>query len=38
MYKALYEMFYELISKFSKYENLDSSVVINDVINTMTGR
>lgn len=32
------QMFKDLINQFSKYENLDVAKVINDVINSMTGR
>ena len=32
------KMFEDLIKQYSKYENLDVSIVINDVINGMFGR
>ena len=37
VFKALEEMFAELIERYSKY-NLNVDRVINDVINSMTGR
>ena len=32
------KMFVDLIKQFSKYDTLSMSIVINDVINDITGR
>ena len=37
MFKAMNEMFADLIGRFSKYD-LNVSLVVNDIINSITGR
>ena len=38
MMKMLTKYFESIIERYSKYDNLDTAIVINDVINCMTFR
>ena len=38
MMKMLTKFFEDIIERYSKYDNLDVAIVMNDVINSMTFR